>query len=98
MWPISFDRTQEAVAELVCAAMALIAPLAGIAIKSLPSGVAEFNVGSSRPFDCVWRRFLRAALLRPSNIGRYWPSAIRSQSRLKARDLATLLLSQIIRQ
>jgi hypothetical protein len=35
MWPFSFDLTQEAVAELVSTAMALIALLAGSTIRSL---------------------------------------------------------------
>jgi hypothetical protein len=45
MWPVRFDHAQEAVAELVSAAIALIALVAGIAIKSLPSPAAEFNAG-----------------------------------------------------
>jgi hypothetical protein len=56
MPPIRFDLRQEAIAELVSAAMAFVAILAGIAVTSLPSLATEFNAG-------------QPAAVRPENFG-----------------------------
>jgi hypothetical protein len=45
MWPFSFDLTQEAVAELVSAALTRIALLAGVAIRRLTPIAVDFSRG-----------------------------------------------------
>jgi hypothetical protein len=53
MRPFSFDLTQEAVAELVSTAMALIALLAGSTIRSLPPIATDLSSGpaAGRPVN-----------------------------------------------